>query len=273
MINAFIVVWRESLEAFLVIGVLQAWIAQQGGAARLRGGLWLGVAAGAALAALLGVAAFRLQGLLDGQALELFQVGMALLACALIVQMLCWMRRHGGGMRQALLSRAGEAGGVLGLAGVAALAVAREGAETAVFLYGIGSEASGSRLAGLLAAAGLGLLLAVATSLLLARGSRHLGHRAVFRLGEALLLLVAGAMLAHAVDRLIGMERLPALGEALWDSSAWLPDGHGVGRLLADLLGYRARPSGMLLLAGGAFWALSLGLLASQGRRGRGARR
>ena len=39
---------------------------------------------------------------------------------------------------------------------------------------------------------------------------------------------------------------------------ALLGDGHGLGRFLADFVGYRARPAGLLLLAAAAFWTYAL---------------
>ena len=40
--NVIFIVWRESIEALLVIGILQAWLGQQGGGARPRAALSLG---------------------------------------------------------------------------------------------------------------------------------------------------------------------------------------------------------------------------------------
>ncbi|MBW7923855.1 MAG: FTR1 family protein, partial [Burkholderiaceae bacterium] len=109
--NALIVVWRESLEAMLVIGVLLAWIARQPAPQPLRRSLWGGVAAGIALAALLGAATFLVQSQLQGEALEIFQIAMVLFVAVLIVQMVLWMRRHGRAMRQELEQQATRAAG------------------------------------------------------------------------------------------------------------------------------------------------------------------
>ena len=53
--NIVFIVWRESIEALLVIGILNAWLSQQGEAVR-RGRLflWAGVAAGIVTAFALG---------------------------------------------------------------------------------------------------------------------------------------------------------------------------------------------------------------------------
>jgi high-affinity iron transporter len=255
MLNALIIVWRESLEAMLVIGVLLAWIARQPEPAGLRRGLWLGCGAGVLLALALGFATFAAQSQLAGQSLETFQLAMVLFAAFLIVQMVLWMHRHGRHMRQELEGQAARSAGAAGIGAVAALAVAREGAETVVFLYGLGMEAGGVRLAGLLGAALAGFVLAGGTSWLVARGARYLSYRTLFRVSEIALLLIANALLAGGVDRLIGMDWLPPLLDPAWDSSALLEDGSGIGRLLADFVGYRARPSGLLLLASAAMWS------------------
>lgn len=249
MLNVLVVVWRESLEAMLVIGVLLAWIARQPTPAPLRRGLWLGVGGGLALALLLGLAAFAAQSQFAGQSLEIFQLAMVLFAAVLIVQMVMWMHRHGRVMKRELEDQAGRSSGALGIGAITALAIAREGAETVVFLYGLGLEASGTALFGMAGAALAGLALAMATSWLVARGARFLNYRTLFRASEILLLLIANAMLANAMDRMIGMDWLPPLADPAWDLSFLLDDARGVGRILADFVGYRARPAGMLLVA------------------------
>lgn len=258
MLNALIVVFRESLEAMLVIGVLLAWIARQPAPAALRRGLWTGVAAGLGLALALGFATFAAQSQLAGEALEKFQVGMVLFAAALIVQMVFWMHRHGRHMKQELEAQAGRAVGALGIGAVAALAVAREGAETVIFLYGLGLEGNASDRVGLLAGALAGFALAAATGWLVARGGRFLSYRTLFAASEILLLVIASSLLMAGVDRMIGLDWLPPLLDPVWDSSALLDDGSVAGRLLADFAGYRARPSASLLIAYAAFWVYVL---------------
>lgn len=257
MFNALIVVWRESLEAMLVVGVLLAWIARQEDAPRLRRTLWYGVGGGTLLAVALAFLAYGAQTWLDGESQELFQIGMLLLACVLMTQMVLWMRRHGAAMKQELeagASRAAEAGGRLGVALVAALAIGREGMETVVFLYGMAAERPASELAGLYGMAVLGFAIAGLTAWAVARGARFLSYRTVFRISEVVLLVTAGSLLGTAVDRLISMDWLPTLVDLVWDSSALLSDGEGIGKVLSTFAGYRAQPSAMLLLAYALYW-------------------
>jgi high-affinity iron transporter len=254
MFNALVIVWRESLEAMLVIGVLLSWIARQPEPALLRRGLWSGALAGVGLALALGYATFAIQSEFAGDALEKFQLAMVLVAAGLILQMVLWMHRHGRHMKRELEASAARNAGAFGIGTIAALAVAREGAETVVFLYGLGLEGQQS----MLAAAAAGFLAAIATSWAVARGARYLNYRTLFRVSEILLLLIANALLLNGIDRMIALEWLPPLLDPAWDTSALLADGQGIGRFLADFVGYRARPAGMLLVAALAFWTYAL---------------
>jgi len=85
-------------------------------------------------------------------------------------------------------------------------------------------------------------------------------------MSEILLLLIAGSLLAVGIDRLIGLDWLPPLLDPAWDTSAVLDDTRGAGRVLADFIGYRARPSATLLIAYSIFWAAVIAVLARLGR-------
>lgn len=270
MWNALIVVWRESLEAMLVVGILLSWISRQPEPASLRRGLWLGVAAGVGLAGTLAAVTYAAQSEFAGEMLERFQLAMVLVAAALILHMVLWMHEHGRHMkreleRQVEQATTGAGRAALGIAAVAALAVAREGAETVIFLYGLGME---GEIAALIAGAAAGFAVAGATAWVVARGARFLNMRTLFRASEILLLLIATSLLATGTDRMIVMEWLPPLIDPLWDLGAVLPDARGFGRFLADFFGYRARPAATLVLAVAAFWTYALWRMACIDRSG-----
>jgi high-affinity iron transporter len=267
MWNALIVVWRESLEAMLVVGILLSWLARQPRPAPLKRGLWYGVTAGIVLAAVLGYAAYAAQSEFAGRALEQFQLAMLLCAAVLILHMVLWMHAHGRHMKRELERQAERAAGArtgaaAGIAAIAALAVAREGAETVIFLYGLGMEGEDGSVVRLFAGAFAGLALAALTAWLIARGAKFLNMRTLFRASEILLLLIATSLLAAGVDRMIGMEWVPPLLDPLWDTAALLPDARGAGRFLADFVGYRARPAATLVIAIAAFWGYALWRMA-----------
>ena len=255
--NALFIVWRESAEAMLVVGILYAWLRNRADAAIGMRYLWGGVVAGAGLALALALVMLGIASSLSGNALDYFQLAIMLVASGLIVQMVFWMRRHGRTFKKDLeadMARNARAANWWGLLVVVALAVGRETAETVVFLYGLGAEKGG--ITNLPIVLVLGLAAAFGTFWLLQQGSRILSWRTFFRISEVLLLLLAGALLVSGIERLIALDVLPALVDPLWDTSALLDDSGRVGGLIASFTGYRARPARLPLVALAVYWLL-----------------
>jgi high-affinity iron transporter len=265
MNQSMFIVWRESVEALLVIGILQAWVSQQPQGDRLAKYLWAGVVLGLMLSGLLAVLILFAGEAMSGSASEWFQAALALVASLLIVQMVGWMHRHGRTLKHDLrrhadshLARQGGAGLLL----LVMLAVSREGSETVVFLYGAGAQLRGPQL-GLFAIGGaMGLVLSALTIALLHSSRRFISWQRFFAISEAVLLVLGAALLVSGTERIGGQllaldlpEMMYSLvGDALWDSSALLSDSHGLGGFLAGFAGYRATPSGMTLLVLAGYW-------------------
>lgn len=253
--NVFIVVWRESLEALLIVGIVHSWLKINDSSGKGTRSLWMGVAAGLGLAGVLAYLISTVQDELAETALEAFQAGMLITACLLVTHMVLWMAKHGREMKQHLeqgAARARDAANWFGLAAVVALAIAREGAETAIFLYGLALSGQSQELA---MGIGTGLLAGLATGWVISRSLRFFPTGLFLRLSGGLLLLFAAALLAAGVERLVGQGWLPPLLEPLWDSSALLDDSAGAGKVLANITGYRSHPSLMLLLVYTTYWA------------------
>jgi len=258
MANAFFVVWRESLEALLIAGILFAWLKVNDATGRGLQALFAGLAGGVILALALGWALVSAQNELTGQALETFQTIALLVAALLVTQMVLWMHRHGREFRGRLhgeLNRAQERAGALGISLVASLAVAREGAETVIFLYGLAQ--SGATPALITGALG-GFGAAVLTAWLASRSLSRLNLPLLLRISSILLLVLASSLLVAAVDRMIGAEWLPALLDPVWDASRFIDDNSAGGKLLASISGYRARPALTTLLVWAGYWILIL---------------
>ena len=266
--NALFIVWRESAEAMLVVGILYAWLKNRADAATGMRYLWGGVAAGAALALVLALVMLGIASSLSGNGLDYFQLSIMLVASGLIVQMVFWMRKHGRTFKKDLeadMARNARAANWWGLLIVVALAVGRETAETVVFLYGLGAEKGGITNLPIVLILGIGA--AFATFWLLQQGSRILSWRMFFRVSEILLLLLAGALLVSGIERLIGLDVLPALVDPVWDTTRLLDDSGRVGGLIASFTGYRARPALLPLLALGVYWVLVWVFLNRSGGR------
>jgi hypothetical protein len=136
MLGALIVVFREVMEAGIIVGILLA--VTKGVPGR---GRWVaaGVGAGVAVAALLAVFADRMSNALVGIGQELFNASVLAIAVVMLVWHNIWMARHGRQLA-AQMKEVGEevAKGSRPLAAVAivvAVAVLREGSEIVLFLW------------------------------------------------------------------------------------------------------------------------------------------
>jgi len=255
--NALFIIWRESAEAMLVVGILYAWLRKHPDVKRGMRFLWAGVGAGVGLALILAAVMLGIATMLSDEGLEYFQLAMMLVAGGLIVQMVFWMRKNGRTLKRDLeanmQSNAAHANW-WGLLVVVALAVGRESAETVVFLYGLGVQyASVWNFLGILA---LGVGAAWLTFWALQQGGRILSWRIFFRVSEIVLLLLAGALFVSGIEKMISLDVLPPLVDRLWDTSGVIDDSGRVGGLLAALTGYRARPALLPLLLLASYWAV-----------------
>ncbi|PPQ26069.1 FTR1 family iron permease [Rhodopila globiformis] len=275
MLASLIVVFREVLEAGLIVGIVLA--ATQGVPQR---GRWIasGIAAGVLGAMLLASCAGALSDALEGNGQEVFNACVLMVAVVMLAWHVLWMARHGREM--ALQMRAvGEAvvGGqksLLALAIVVALAVLREGAEVVLFLYGIAASASVGP-AGLATGAALGIAAGAMVSWLLYRGLLTIPVRHLFSVTGVLITLLAAGMAGQAAAILAGADLIPTWGMDIWNSSALLPENSLAGRTLHVLIGYSERPMGVQVAAYVTVLALLLlgsRLVARQDRRTRAVR-
>ncbi|MFN8544298.1 MAG: FTR1 family protein [Candidatus Binatia bacterium] len=245
MIETLLIVWRESLEAALIVGILLTFLARSGETDGIRW-VWAGTVAAVLAAVLCAVASNGVVTTLGPDAQELVQVGILLVAVGVLTWMVLWMHRHARDLRGELHRRAGHAlatGRMLGLATIAFAAVFREGVETVLFLWGVVVHRSGTSPMALVAAGAVGLALAIATAWVFFRGFRFLDLPTFFRATGILLLLVAGGLLTSAANQLIGIGYLPPLVPQVWNSGWLVRDDSVVGLLLSALIGYRSRPS------------------------------
>lgn len=271
LLQILFIVWRESVEALLVIGILAAWMTANDAAASGLKYLWGGIAAGIAAALVLAGALMVFADQLSGDAQDWFQTALVLIAGVLIVQMVFWMNSHGRTLKRDLqsgLAHATQQRKWWGVFALAMIAVAREGSETVVFLYGILS-AGADAVGGLLPVTGAilgGLAAALATYGLLQLGRRWLSWRLFFRVTEFLLLLLACQMFTSGAEKLIGLGILP-FTDPLWDTSWLLNDIGRWGGLVAGLTGYRALPGAVTVAVWVVYWTTVLGVRSLQSRQ------
>jgi len=267
MLQTLIIVFREVLEAGLIIGIVLA--ATEGVAHR---GRWIaaGIAGGVAGAALLAGFAGALSNAFSGSGQELFNATILLIAVVMLGVHVTWMASHGKQMAQEMkaMGRAVVEGdrSLTAMALVVAVAVLREGSEVVLFLFGIATSTHAGAVPMLIGGAA-GVLAGAAVSWLLYRGLVAIPMRHLFKITNGMIALLAAGMAGQAAAILAGADMLPTLGDQLWDTSGILRDDSIVGRALHALIGYSDRPPGVQVLAFAATLAalVALSRLVGQG--------
>jgi high-affinity iron transporter len=274
MLGALLIVFREVIEAGLIVGIVLA--VTQGIAGRnvLIGG---GIAAGLIGASIVAAFAGALSELFQGNGQELFNAGILALAVIMLGWHNVWMARHGRELADEMraVGRSVSAGTrpPSALAVVVAVAVLREGAEVVLFLYGI--IVANNETGWSIALGGfLGLAAGVALSALTFVGLIQIPARRLFQVTSALIALMAAGMAAQAVAFLAQADIATMLAARVWDTSRFVSDGSIFGRVLHTLFGYTDRPSELQFVVYLATLALILGLMrvfapAPQGTRPR----
>jgi high-affinity iron transporter len=199
--GAGVVVLREGFEASLVVGIVLAFLDRTG---RRDGftAVWIGVGAALALSLAVGVALFAAGAELEGRSEAIFEGVVMIAAAGLLTWMIFWMRNRARTLRREIEGRtqaALDAGSAVGLALVVFIGVAREGVETALFLF---SSVEGSSPIVSLVAALIGGAAAVGLGYAFYRGSHRLNLRTFFTVTSVLLLLFAGYLLASGLHEL-----------------------------------------------------------------------
>lgn len=252
MLAALIIVFREVIEAGLIVGIVLA--ASKGVAARARW-IGLGIAGGVLGACVVAAFAGEISNLFSGAGQEIFNASILSLAVVMLTWHNVWMAGHGREMAREM-QRVGAAVGtgerpLTALAIVVGVAVLREGSEVVLFLYGIAQTTTGLSM---LIGGAMGLLGGVAVSALMYYGLLAIPAGKLFRTTAWLITLLAAGMAAQAVLFLQNAGYLTGLSRSLWDTSWLLPDGgqgwQGIlGKMLHTLVGYTAAPDAAQLLA------------------------
>lgn len=245
MLGAAVIVFREVLEAALVITILLA--ATRGLSGRNR---WIsgGVACGILGAIIVAYFAGNIAEAFAGIGQELFNAGVLFTAVLMLAWHNIWMSGHAREM-VANLKQVGSkviSGNlpfyVLSVA--AGLAVLREGSEIVLFLYGL--AVSGGQVAQMALGGTLGLTGGIAVGVFLYFGLLGIPMSALFRVTGWLILLLAAGMAATAAGFLSQAGLLPSY-HPLWNTSAYLSEHSLIGQLLHILVGYQASPTAIQL--------------------------
>ena len=244
MLPTFVIGLREGLEAALIVGIIAAFLRQQGRKDLLRW-VFVGVGVAVAICVSIGVVLKVVSQDLPQRQQEGMETVIAVIAVGMVTYMVVWMKRHSRDLKGQLEGMTADAiGGASGsgraMILMAFLAVLREGIETVVFLLATFNEKHSG--AGAPLGAVLGLAVAVGLGYGIYRGGVRLNLSKFFRATGLVLVLVAAGLVVNA---------LHTAHEAGWLNSGqgttldltWLVQPGSVqSSLLTGMLGVQPRP-------------------------------
>jgi high-affinity iron transporter len=248
MLATAIIVFREVLEAALIVGIVMA--ASRSAAQR---GFWIGcgIVGGVLGAIVVAAAAGTIATMAEGMGQELFDAAILFTAVLMLGWHNVWMARHGRDLARSATQlghdvRSG-AQPLWALAFAVGLAVLREGSETVLFLYGIALAGEGGA-SSLVFGGTTGLVLGVAAGIGIYWGLVSIPMRQLFTVTSWLVLFLAAGLASQGAAFLMQADVLPPLGSNVWDTSFLLTDHSIPGRILHTLIGYTAQPAGIQIV-------------------------
>jgi high-affinity iron transporter len=228
---------REGLEAGLVVSILVAFLVRTDRRSELPK-VWLGVGIAVVISAGVTIALALAQQQLTFEAQETFGGILSIIAVGFVTWMIFWMRRAARSISAELRGRL-EGALAMGPAAVvvmAALAVGREGLETALFFF------TAARAAGETAQPLIGFSLGIAAAILLAyliyRGAISLNLGRFFTVTGVLLIFVAAGILAYGMHDLQEAGIVPGLTTLAFDVSTAVPPDSWYGTLLKGIFNF-----------------------------------
>jgi len=242
VLPTFVIGLREGLEAALIVGIIAAFLGQQGRPDALRL-VWIGTAAAVAICASIAIALQVISADLPQRQQEGLETAVGALAVGMVTYMIIFMRRHARHLKADLdhaTASALASGTTRALVVMAFLAVLREGFETAVFLLAT-FQASGNPATSWLGAV-TGILLAAGIGYGIYRGGVRLNLARFFRATGLVLVLVAAGLVMTAFHTANEAGWL-TIGQAPAFDLSWLVrPGTPVSALLTGVLGIQPDP-------------------------------
>lgn len=251
-VNAFAIIFREGLEAVLLVGAMLAYLGRMAGGRRYQRQVYAGVVAGVLASLATWVAAVTLVPV-SGASRELVEGVTALVAVGVLLYVSHWLFQKTyihdwKAYLEQHLGRAVTRGSAFAMAGLAFAAVYREGFETVLFYQALLFDAgAGAVLAGFAP----GILIIAAIGYGIVRLGLRLPLKRVFGITGSVLLYLAFVFIGK------GLYNLQEAGLFSPHPVPWMPDHEALRQLLglyplAEIL--LAQAGFLILLAAAALW-------------------
>ena len=257
VLSSFIITFRESLEAALVVGIILAYLIKIK-KERYNNVVYLGIVS-AVIASIIGAFLFNmLAGGFTGRAEEIFEGIAMIFAAFLITFMIIWMlnQKHIVVDLHKKVSKEISESHRAGLFFLVFTSVFREGIETVIFLGAASFASAENNIVGAL----LGITAAIILGYAMFIWSKKINIKAFFNVTSILLILFAAGLVAHGIHEFEEAKLLNPIMEHVWDINPAAPlaekgiypalhENGIVGSFLKGMFGYNGNPSLLEILS------------------------
>jgi len=249
MITSFVITFRETLEAALIVGIILSYLIKTK-QVKFINIVYVAIAAGI-VASIFGAILFNVvAGGFEGTAEKLFEGVIMLIGAALLTTMIFWMMKQkhlASELRHKVADELDDAH-KFGIFSLVFIAILREGIETVIFLASASYVTGENSMIGAI----LGIAVAIVLGYVIYVGSTRINIKKFFNVTSIILILFAAGLVAHGLHELQEAGVVPIVVEHVWDinppenADGTFPllheNGH-VGSIFKGLLGYNGNPS------------------------------
>ncbi|MEP7457540.1 iron uptake transporter permease EfeU [Phyllobacterium sp. SB3] len=259
MLVPFLIMLREGIEAALIVGIVASYLKQTGRGAWMPA-VWVGILLAVALSLFVGAGLQALSTEFPQRAQEFFEAVVGVIAAAVLLSMVFWMRKAARSIKSELHASidsalAHSSGQASALIAMVFFAVAREGLESVFFLLAIFQQSTNNDA---LLGAFFGIILSIIIGYGIYAGGVRLNLRRFFYWTGIFILIVAAGILSGSLRHFHEAGIWNSLQTVVIDMSNILPIGSPLGTLLSGIFGYQDTPTLGEVIVYVVFLALSL---------------
>jgi high-affinity iron transporter len=211
--------------------------------------VWTGVSSAIVFSIVIGIGVAVTSDSLSEFAEKFFAGTMSFIAVGFVTGMIFWMRAASKGLAKNLRKQVDGAlitGGAFGLTALSFAAVAREGVETAIFLWA-SAQSSGSRPT--LIGGFIGIAISIVLGYLIYLGAVKLNLSVFFRITGLLLIVVAAGVLTYGIHEYQELGWLPGINSIAYDISGSVDPTGFTATMFRGLLSLRTSMSWLEVFA------------------------
>lgn len=257
LLKASGIVFRESLEAVLIYGIIISFFRKSSGTTKETRAATLGLILGVVASILLGYAFAGVTPLISAEFYSLIEICIIFGGSLLMLYMVFWMAEHSKTLKKDIesnLSKAVSAQSLKAITGTVFVAVVREGVETVIYLYSLSLESSSTaHKSSILLSLVIGVALSFLVYQLMIHGSKLLSTQVIFKITGTWLLVSSSSLIATGFDKLFSAGYFEKMSEVVFNiepSGLFLT----ISNFAESIIGLRFQPSLLHLISFILFW-------------------